>query len=95
MHNPYGQPYKLTDKAIILNEIAALTNKSQKIVAHASSLPNEGYSIVVFEGMLIVNSVSIKRKYSNYFEAIQISIQIILESQGFSEFSVIFENKRQ
>ena len=95
MHNPYDQPYKLTDKAIILNEIAALSNKSQKIVAHASSLPNERYSIVVFEGILIVNSVSIKRKYSNYFEAIQISIQIILESQGFSEFSVIFENKRQ
>ena len=55
-----GQLYKFTNKSVILNETENLTNQAQDILFHTSSVPNERNSVIIFDGMAIVNSISIE-----------------------------------
>ena len=60
LFTPDGQLYKSTDKSVILNEIENLTNQAQDVLFHTSSVPNEKNSVIIFDGMAIVNSISIE-----------------------------------
>ena len=94
LFTPDGQLYKSTDKSVILNEIENLTNQAQDVLFHTSSVPNEKNSVIISDGMAIVNSISIEsskfiktcQDFTNVF-----SNQIIDESQRFSEIRVIFD----
>ena len=94
LFTPNGQLYKSTDKSVILNEIENLTNQAQDVLFHTSSVPNEKNSVIIFDSMAIVNSISIENSkfiktcedFANVF-----TNQIIDESQRFSEIRVIFD----
>ena len=94
LFTPDGQLYKSTNKSVILNEIENLTNQAQDVLFHTSSVPNEKNSVLIFDGMAIVNSISIENSkllktcedFANIF-----ANQIIDESQRFSETRVIFD----
>ena len=94
LFTPDGQLYKSTDKSVILNEIENLTNQAQDVLFHTSSVPNEKNSVIIFDGMAIVNLISIENSkfirtcedFANVF-----TNQIIDESQWFSEIRVIFD----
>ena len=85
LFTPDGQLYKSTDKSVILNEIENLTNQAQDVLFHISSIPNEKNSVIIFDGMAIVKSISCE-DFVNVF-----TNQIIDESQQFSEIRVIFD----
>ena len=61
-----GQLYKSTDKSVILNEIENLTNQTQYVLFHTSSVLNEKNSVIIIEGIAIVNSISIE--YSKFIK---------------------------
>ena len=94
LFTPDGQLYKSTDKSVILNEIENLTNQAQDVLFHTSSVPNEKNSVIIFDSMAIVNSISIENSkfiktcedFANVF-----TNQIIDESQRFSEIRIIFD----
>ena len=77
-----------------VNEIENLTNQAQDVLFHTSSVPNEKNSVIIFDGMAIVNLISIENSkfiktcedFANVF-----TNQIIDESQRFSEIRVIFD----
>ena len=89
-----GQLYKSKDKSVILNETENLANQAQDVLFHTSSVPNEKNSVIIFDSMAIVNSISIENSkfiktcedFANVF-----TNQIIDESQRFSEIRVIFD----
>ena len=60
LFTPDGQFYKSTDKSVILNEIENLTSQAQDVLFHTSSVPNEKNGVIIFDGMVIVNSISIE-----------------------------------
>ena len=87
LFTPDGQLYKSTNKLVILNEIENLTNQAQDVLFHTSSVPNEKNSVIIFDGMAIVNSISIENlKFIKTFEdfANLFTNQVIDESQQFS-----------
>ena len=94
LFTPDGQLYKSTNKLVILNEIENLTNQAQNVLFHTSSVPNEKNSVIIFDGIAIVNSISIENlkfiktceDFANLF-----TNQVIDESQQFSEIRVIFD----
>ena len=94
LFTPDGQLYKSTNKSVILNEIENLTNQAQDVLFHISSIPDEKNSVIIFDGMAIVKSISIENPkfiktcedFVNVF-----TNQIIDESQQFSEIRVIFD----
>ena len=77
-----------------VNEIENLTNQAQDVLFHTSSVPNEKNSVIIFDGMAIVNSISIgKSKFIKTCEGFAnvFTNQIIEESQRFSEIRIIFD----
>ena len=89
-----GQLYKFTNKSVILNETENLTNQAQDILFHTSSVPKERNSVIIFDGMAIVNSISIENSkdfkncedFANVF-----TNQITDKSQWFSEIRITFD----
>ena len=60
LFTPDGQLYKSTNKSVILNEIENLTNRAHDVLFHTSSVLNELNSVIIFDGMAIVSSISIE-----------------------------------
>ena len=90
LFTPDGQLYKSANKSVILNEIENLTNQAQDVLFHTSSVPNEKNSVIIFDGMAIVNLISIEN--SKFLKTCEdFANQIIYESQRFSETRVIFD----
>ena len=89
-----GQLYKSTEKSVILNKIENLTNQAQDVLFNTNSVPNERNSVIILDGMAIVNWISIEnlknRKNCEDF-ANAFTNQIIDESQRFSEIRVTFD----
>ena len=94
LFTPDGQLYKSTDKSVILNEIENLTNQAQDVLFNTNSVPNRKNSVIIFESMAIVNSISNENSmhiktcedFANVF-----TNQIIDESQRFSEIRIFFD----
>ena len=94
LFTPDGQLYKSTDKSVILNEIENLTNQAQDVLFNTNSVPNRKNSVIIFESMAIVNSISNENSmhiktcedFANVF-----TNQVIEESQEFSEIGIFFD----
>ena len=94
LFTPNGQLYKSTDKSVILNEIENLTNQAQDVLFNTNSVPNRKNSVIIFESMAIVNSISNENSmhiktcedFANVF-----TNQVIEESQEFSEIGIFFD----
>ena len=94
LFTPDGQLYKSTDKSVILNEIENLTNQAQDVLFNTNSVPNRKNSVIIFESMAIVNSIS--NENSMHIKTCEdlanvFTNQVIEESQEFSEIGIFFD----
>ena len=92
LFTPDGQLYKSSNKSV--NEIENLTNQAQDLLFDSSSVPSGRNSVIISEGMAIVNSNS--NENSKYIKTCEdfanaFTNQIIDESQRFSEIRIIFD----